>query len=251
VLEIVKPGPSTSVRGGPVRGRAQLGFSLGGAADFRSLRHANRVVGNADGARGLEIVLGGAAVRALAPMDVAIVGASIVETRHLHEGERLDIAPVDVGLRVYLAVAGGIDEIDGRELARGDRVKLANAPRASVPLERAIGVVRFDPVELRVVDGPQAARFSRDALDVTFTVARDSDRRGVRLDGARVDGGHEILTEGVNHGAIQIPPSGQPIILGVDRTSTGGYAKIANVIADDRWLIGQLRPGARVRLVRR
>jgi biotin-dependent carboxylase-like uncharacterized protein len=255
MLEVVKPGPSTSVRGGPVRGRAHLGFSLGGAADARSLALANQVVGNDAGARGLEIVLGGATLRALAPVDVAVVGGSRFAHQRLVEGEQLDIAPVDVGLRAYLAVRGGVDDVEGRELAKGDRVpvaKLDSVARAvEIDRESITRALRAHPIELRFVDGPQAARFAPNALDVDFVVGRNSDRRGVRLEGARVDGGSEIVTEGVNHGAIQVPPSGQPIILGVDRTSTGGYAKIANVIEEDRWLIGQLRPGARVRLVRR
>jgi allophanate hydrolase subunit 2 len=113
----------------------------------------------------------------------------------------------------------------------------------------------LDDVTLRVTDGVHA----RAALleGVSFIVSPASDRRGVRLvpdDGARAEqlaaAGGDVVSEGVSLGTVQLPSSGEPIILGVDRTSTGGYKKIASVIGADSWMLGQLRPGARVRFAR-
>ena len=72
---------------------------------------------------------------------------------------------------------------------------------------------------------------------------------GLRLDGAAIPvaSGGEMITEGVSLGAIQVPESGLPIILFVEQQTTGGYPKIANVIAADLPSVGQLRPRDEIR----
>jgi antagonist of KipI len=67
---------------------------------------------------------------------------------------------------------------------------------------------------------------------------------GIRLEGAGIsmDFSQEMITEGVSLGAIQVPPSGQPIILFVEQQTTGGYPKIANIVSADLHSLGQLRP---------
>ncbi len=77
-----------------------------------------------------------------------------------------------------------------------------------------------------------------------YVVTEQSNRLGLRLSGKALEPivREELLTEGVSLGAIQIPPNGQPIILFVDQQTTGGYPKLANVIAADMHCIGQLRP---------
>jgi antagonist of KipI len=80
-------------------------------------------------------------------------------------------------------------------------------------------------------------------------VTEEANRMGLRLEGAALavrSGGH-MITEGVALGAIQAPPGGQPIILFVEQQTTGGYPKIANVIAADLASVGQLRPRDEVR----
>ncbi len=76
-----------------------------------------------------------------------------------------------------------------------------------------------------------------------------SNRSGLRLAGEPILANHrrELLTEGIALGAVQVPPDGQPIILFVDQQTTGGYSKIANVIAADLPRVGQLRPRDEVR----
>jgi biotin carboxyl carrier protein len=108
----------------------------------------------------------------------------------------------------------------------------------------------------RVVLGPQDDRFTEDAI-VTFlsspyTVTRDADRMGLRLEGPPLafhdaPAGADIISEGVATGAIQVPAHGHPIILLAARQTTGGYAKIATVISADLWRLGQARPGDAIR----
>jgi allophanate hydrolase subunit 2 len=75
-----------------------------------------------------------------------------------------------------------------------------------------------------------------------------SDRRGLRLSGPAVTHARiELPSQGLLPGAIQVPPDGQPIILGWDGPVTGGYPVIAGVIAADLPMLAQLQPGDAVR----
>jgi antagonist of KipI len=108
---------------------------------------------------------------------------------------------------------------------------------------------------LRVTKGPQQDWFEVDAFARLFStpyiVSEQSDRTGLRLKGAAVRprDNSELLSDGIPLGAIQVPQDGQPIILFVDQQTTGGYPKIANVIAADVHRVGQLRPRDEVRFV--
>jgi allophanate hydrolase subunit 2 len=105
----------------------------------------------------------------------------------------------------------------------------------------------------RVVPGPQDDKFDQDATDLfygsTFTVSDKSDRMGCRLEGPQVpaiDDAHDIVSDGVVTGAIQVPGNGQPIILLADRQTTGGYAKIGVIASVDLALVAQASPGAQI-----
>jgi antagonist of KipI len=117
---------------------------------------------------------------------------------------------------------------------------------------------------IRVTKGLQWEWFEetsrRDFFERGYEVTQQSNRAGLRLMGAEeratsqpsagplngAPGSGELLSEGVPLGAIQVPANGQPIILFVDQQTTGGYPKIANVIAADLHRVGQMRPGDKV-----
>jgi allophanate hydrolase subunit 2 len=149
-------------------------------------------------------------------------------------------------------VRAGFGGVEGRALRQGDRLAIGTPDRAPSPasveeLRRCLE----GPV-LRVTPGPQAHLYPPGALELgVYLVREDSNRLGVRLSGEAVAATvrEEMLTEGVSLGAVQIPPDGQPIVLLVDQQTTGGYPKIANVIAADLPRLGQLRPRDRVRFV--
>ena len=70
---------------------------------------------------------------------------------------------------------------------------------------------------------------------------------GFRLQGQKVKSSlNGILSEGICHGAIQIPADGQPIVLMNDRQTIGGYPKIGSVISRDTAKLSQLMPGSKV-----
>jgi antagonist of KipI len=109
---------------------------------------------------------------------------------------------------------------------------------------------------LRVTPGPQSDWFPEAAQKIfyssTYRVAEESNRMGIRLEGAAVPGtsGGEMISEGVALGAVQVPEGGRPIILFVEQQTTGGYPKIANVISADFHSLGQLRPRDEIRFER-
>ncbi len=257
-------------------GYRHMGVSEGGAADRQALIRANRLVGNADGAAGIEFTLhgptlvfpqGGAVALSGARFEARRdgVGLNWNETLVLAAGTSLELGRALDGCRGYLAVAGGIElepllgsratflpgafgGWDGRPLEAGDSLPIGAA--GPVRFGRAVGLVTGGP--LRVVAGPQLGWFTEPALvglfGGEFIVDMRSDRSGIRLKGPglRLEKPEELGSQGVLPGAIQVPPDGQPVILGWDGPVTGGYPVIAGVIAADLGRLGQLRPGDKV-----
>jgi allophanate hydrolase len=123
--------------------------------------------------------------------------------------------------------------------------------RAESALPRALDLGLEQPV--RVVLGPQADYFTDGAvktfLSSAYTVSPQSDRMGFRLEGPPLAHakGYNIVSDGVMPGSIQVPGSGQPIVLMADHQTTGGYPKIATVISADLPVVGRRRPGRTIR----
>jgi antagonist of KipI len=173
------------------------------------------------------------------------------------------------GARAYLAVSGGIavpptlgsrathvisamGGFAGRPLRAGDRLALGPVAKTSgavAPPEDPIIALPEKQARLRVLPGPQQDYFVPDALAALqsqpYTIASNSDRMGFRLEGPRLvhSRGSDIISDATPLGALQVPASGQPILLMADRQTTGGYPKIATVITADMSVAGQLGPG--------
>jgi biotin-dependent carboxylase-like uncharacterized protein len=263
-------------------GHEHLGVPHGGAADPAALAVANRLVGNEATAAGLELAFAGPALRFPLGGTVAISGACFSATRSsgagvkwnetvvLKPGEILDLGATREGCRCWLAVRGGLavpvvmgsrstflpagfGGLQGRALRHGDVLRLGEAAAAQ-RLLRAVPPADRNDNCLRVVAGPQAGLFEDAGLAAffseTYRVASASDRRGLRLNGTALSRvGTELPSQGVLPGAVQVPPNGQPIILGWDGPVTGGYPVIAGVIRADWPRLAQLRPGDGVRFV--
>jgi biotin-dependent carboxylase-like uncharacterized protein len=275
-IVVRKPGLLDTVQDLGRPGYRQMGVPEGGAADRQALIVANRMVGNADGAAGIELTLHGPSLVFPQGGVIALTGARFAarrdglnlnwdETTVLAAGASLELGRALDGCRGYLAVAGGIElepvlgscatflpgafgGWDGRALDAGDTL--------SVGVGRPVRFARAARPEaegpLRVVAGPQLGWFAEPALVAlfggTFVVDARSDRAGIRLRGPGLAIGkrEELGSQGVLPGAIQVPPDSQPIILGWDGPVTGGYPVIAGVIAADLGRLAQLRPGDRV-----
>jgi allophanate hydrolase subunit 2 len=140
---------------------------------------------------------------------------------------------------------------DGRPLRAGDRVPLGPAASASAtgPPTEPLVELPSGRARIRVLPGPQVENFSTDALDVLqsapYLIGQQSDRMGFRLEGPRLthSKGADIISDATPLGTLQVPASGQPILLMADRQTSGGYPKIATVITADLAIAGQLGPG--------
>ena len=281
-IRVVEPGLSTTVQDLGRYGYAHLGISPAGAADALSFRIANLLVGNEENAPALEMTLLGAALEFEENAVVALTGAACeckagsakVPANAVFElpaGAVLECGGMTNGARCYLAIQGGFDVplcmgsastfvaghfggFSGRRLQSGDvlQVRQHGALRVRSLRPGALDALR-DPRALRVTKGPQQDWFGPEAFEKLFSsayiVSEQSDRTGLRLKGEAVRPREpsELLTDGIPLGAIQVPQDGQPIILFVDQQTTGGYPKIANVIAADLHRVGQLCPRDEVR----
>ncbi len=282
-LRVEEPGAQTTVQDLGRVGQLRYGIPPSGPMDRRSFVLANRLVGNADGAAGLECTVLGPRFEAQAACAVAVTGAAMPVTVNGQEapawttlplapGDVVKLGPARAGVRAYVAFSGGLDVpevlgsratylrgrlggLDGRALRRDDVLRLFPAPPPPIRRAPAAAVPDFtaEP-EIRVVLGPQADRFTDEGIRALLTSAWEmlpqSDRMGARLRGPRIThtGGHDIISDGIALGSIQVPGDGQPIALLVDRQSTGGYTKVATVVSVDVGRIGQVKPGQRLRL---
>ncbi len=278
-LEVVVPGPLTTVQDlGRTRLRAD-GVATAGAADRAAFRLANRLVGNPEASPALEVTVGGLRLRVHRTLVFVVTGAwgpvridgRDVDPYVAHSvspGAEIAVGPFVHGVRAYVAVLGGIDALPvlgsastdtlsglgPGSLVSGDRLDVAEVSQELPVLEvYPWGPPPDDTVELELEAGPRADWFTADAhallYDAEWAVTADTSRVGVRLSGptlARARSG-ELPSEGMLPGAIQVPPDGQPVILGPDGPVTGGYPVVAVVSDATRDRIAQARPGTRVR----
>lgn len=168
--------------------------------------------------------------------------------------------PMILGSR-STCLAGGFGGFEGRPLRTGDRLSAVPGPGGAgdrLPPELVWPARSADPAGMATEPVLRILATSRpglnDVVQRSWRVAAAADRVGIRLEPDDGDGdlpigfGGETLTHGVVHGAIQVPPDGRPILLGPDHQTTGGYAVVGVVISADLPILGQLRPGAPVRL---
>jgi biotin-dependent carboxylase-like uncharacterized protein len=282
---VLKPGLQTTVQAGPRTGLRHLGVPAAGAADPLSLALANRLVGNALLAPGLETTLNGVSLGFQRDGFVAITGArakawlngervKLHRTLAVTAGDELEIGPARLGARNYLAIAGGIDVeevlgsastylpagfggLHGRALRGGDVV--ATVPAAGTPntlkTPKEFRPLASNSWALRACYGAEVDLLSKesrfDLFDTNFSVGFRADRMGLQLEGARfgVTSGGRLASAPVFPGTIQCPEDGIPFLLSIDAQTIGGYPRVAQVARADRHLIGQLRPGDHLRLL--
>jgi antagonist of KipI len=303
-IVVLVPGLHTTVQDMGREGFGSMGVSPSGAADPIALRIGNRLVGNADGAAGLEMTLlggtfvlpdGGVAALTGSDFGATLDGEPVPQwtSFEVKPGQTLRLGPTRSGARSYLCFGGGIavepflgsasthllsglGGHEGRPLRKGDVLKIGDG---SGTVSKKIGknvysagdareskrsrkvdpkaLQRLAPRKvLRVTPGPQSDWFPQAAQGIfyasAYRVSEEANRMGLRLEGPAIpEGAHgEMITEGVSLGAVQVTAAGLPIILFVEQQTTGGYAKIANVISADLSSVGQLRPRDEIRFER-
>ncbi len=272
-VRVLRVGPLATIQDLGRPGWMHVGVSPSGAADRESHRLANALLGNDAGAATIEVLLGGLELEALAPTWVAVTGAdcsSKVDGHRvdwaapvpLRTGQRLRLGWASVGIRAYVAFSGGVDV----EPVLGSRSRDTLSGLGPEPLHTGMvlpvgpGFSRpatdFAPaprptgeqLNLRAHSGPRADWLGGDLAGSYWVIDSDSDRVGIRLQGpplsrhpSRV--GSELPSEPLIRGAVQLPPSGLPVVFMADHPVTGGYPVVA--VLDDRScdLLAQGRPG--------
>lgn len=205
------------------------------------------------------------------PRETAVNGIhySSMQSFRAYRGQVVRIGPASGSSLVYLAVEGGFDikpvlgsvstyirghigGWQGRALAKGDALPLRRSATSEREEFRLEGLDLARPSRFRIVLGPQNTRFSersiKDFLDGEYTIGPATDRMAMHLHGPKLEhiAGHDIVSDGIALGSIQVPGHGDPIVLLADRQTTGGYPKVATVISADLPALGRSRIGDKI-----
>lgn len=279
LCRVIMPGALTTVQDKGRFGYQRFGIGTSGPMDEMAAAAANYLVGNDENAALLELTLAGCKLEFVSAGQIALTGAdmgAMLNGSPVLRGRTVTVAAGDVlqlgfvknGCRGYLAFGGGLavpmvmgsratnlkcglGGIAGRALKAGDELAVFDQqPVAERQWEQPVYAAE---ITLRCVLGPQADMFTPEGLKTFFAseyvVSAQSDRMGCRLEGAPLQAinGTDIVSDGIAFGSVQVTNAGLPIILMADRQTTGGYAKIATVVSDDLWKVGQGVPGVKVR----
>jgi biotin-dependent carboxylase-like uncharacterized protein len=278
---VKQPGLLTLIQDSGRFGAHNLGLTNGGPLDTLAFNWANRMLGNASNSSALEISFGGLLVESEIDTAIVVTGAEMAvkinhktaaqwQTHSINKGDIIELGYTTIGTRAYLAVAGGfnipasfgssatvvrekVGGLSGDKLRAGDF--LPCEPQVLTQHYRLADDDRpqyTDSAILRVVLGYQQSAFKyieqQRFFSSEYQVTDRSDRMGFRLEGTAIKSDITgMLSEGICHGAIQIPADGQPIVLMNDRQTIGGYPKIGSVIPPDTAKLAQLGPGSTIR----
>ena len=286
-IKILDAGLLTTVQDLGRYGFQRYGVSASGVMDEYSAKIANKLVGNKVGEAVLETTLKGVQIEFLQNTAVAITGGNCDVTLNgtkielwqsylVNRGDILKMGICRSGLRNYLAFSGGIDVpiimnskstnlkakvggFNGRKLMAGDILSVGvGSLETPLTLNKHYIPTYSKDIKVGVILGQQDDHFTeagiKTFLNETYTVTQESDRMGIRLSsvsGATIEhkNGADIISDGITFGAIQVPGSGQPIVMMADRQTTGGYTKIGNVISSDLAKLAQATPGTKVKFV--
>lgn len=277
-LKIINPGLFTTVQDLGRYGYESYGFTPAGVMDYESYYLANALLGNDYNCGVLELTLYGITFEVLHSTSMASAGAEMeltINEEPFDTGTAVDLVKGDIvkfggvkkGARTYIAFSGGLDlpkelgsysthtrskmgGYKGRVLKTGDILPVkGKTVEHNFPV---ITKVLTEDTEIRFIPGQQNDRFDsvnkRIFTESEYTLTKDSDRMGCRLEGPAVESADDddILSEPTQFGSIQVPKNGQPIVLLADRQTAGGYKKIGTVAKVDLPKIAQKKPGEKI-----
>lgn len=282
-FEVVEPGFYSLVVDQGRKGFRSYGIPVSGPCDEKSYMLANSICGNKEGDAAIEFAVKGPKLTAKKHVVLAVTGSPtqvMVDGRRVpmnqpvqvNQGSTVEIGELRYGLRGYLAVSGGIwvpkvlgsrstyvpgkfGGVSGRPLKRGDILNCGIAGAKSPSLPEPIGEdlrflkLGFSQPAVRIIPGPEYSLGSLAILTSNvYTVSNDSDRMGLRLLGPGLtDRNTDIVSSPCVPGVIQVSSDGTPMIMLQDSQTTGGYRRIATVLREDLSLLGQVRPGQKIR----
>jgi KipI family sensor histidine kinase inhibitor len=276
-VTVLRAGMLTTVQDSGRWGHQNLGVPVAGPMDSNAHRMANAIVGNSADAATIEATIVGPELRMEQETRIAVTGGDLRATL---SGADLPLAALvrcpkhsvlrfgdrRAGARAYVAFDGGVATepvlgsratdvtsglggMAGRAVQAGDRLPLGPLTTRTAPVTAAQRALPAGGARLRVLPGPQASFFEPSALEslarARFTISPRSNRMGYRLSGGTMASPvrGDMISDITVTGGIQVPPSGDPILLMADRQTTGGYPQLAVVITADLPVAGQLGPG--------
>jgi antagonist of KipI len=280
LFKVIKPGLQTTVQDLGRNGFQQYGISPSGAMDPYSLQIANLLVGNQIDEAALEATLIGPSLEALHNVSVAICGGNLSpridgqdvplwKSIVIKKGQVLSFGPCKEGGRAYISMAGGINVplvlnskstfvngkfggYEGRALKEGDILHGSPFTVMNRFVHQELIPIYAKNLTVRVILGPHLEKFTKVTIETfltaEFTISPQSNRMGYQLTGPALAhlNGADIISDAIPLGGIQVPASGQPIILMTERQTTGGYSRIGTVISADIPLLAQALPGTRI-----
>lgn len=286
VVELLFTPPLNTVQDLGRPGLRRYGVGASGAMDPLALRAGNALLGNEDGAAGIEVQTFPFRLRFLAETSFAVTGAQTAATLDgapllpwwsmtAKAGQELVLNPPREGARAYVAIGGGLDVPErlgsrstqlrggfggheGRWLREGDVLaafarSAPHRPCGALPAPIALPLGENGVVCLRVMVAAEYERFSPEMQarfwDTEWRITPQSDRTGYRLSGPPLLLAEkiEMRSYGLVPGIVQVPPAGEPIVQMADANTAGGYPRLASIIDADLWRLAQARIGARIR----
>lgn len=284
-LQVLQTGPWASLQDAGRFGVRQQGITQGGPADLHAWAWSNRLLGNPWGTAAIEILFGGLVLEAQGTTWACLTGADLgacLDNQPLplwqpfpiKEGQKLSLHIPRQGLRAYLAVLGGFQDLpvtlgssscvareglgghlgQGQLLAEGDQLRLPTEklqPPKTPTLKPSIPDYQ-QPARLKVLLGAQAGHFSGTSLFAAFNhewqLDQRADRMGIRLLGPQLQyQGQAMISEAIGLGGVQVPPDGQPFVLLNDRQTLGGYPRLGTLTPLACSALAQCPPGQRLR----
>ena len=277
-LQVLQAGAHVTLQDGGRRGMMRFGVPASGGMDRKALALANLALGNAAGAPVVEVSAAGLQLGCDAgAVSVAVVGGGFIVERGgqrfgswqvltLRAGEALTIRRGPWGSWCYLAFAGQVQApqwlgsvathgptgLGGGRLQAGQGLEVAD-PRLVAERRLTCPVWARPRAQLHAVLGPQDRYFAAETLaafcDSPFQLTDAWDRMGLRLRGPALppQGALSIPSQAILRGSVQVAGDGVATVLLADHQTTGGYPKIATLLADDIDGLVQLRPRDTVR----
>jgi antagonist of KipI len=281
-LEVIEISGLATIQDSGRTGWRKFGVPLSGPMDAFAFHAANKLVDNDSNCAALEIGLGDITFRALRDCVIAVAGAGygvsiyiwefpLWSSYYVRAGWTIRLNKLDSGMWAYLAISGGVQAqpvldsvstnlrghfggLNGRQLQVGDVLRSRSPSRplndlAARTLPEEVRPAYSDDPTLDVIMGPQVKYFTHESIATfmsqVYSVSTTSDRMGYRLEGTALTHRNkaELISEGMTMGAIQVPASGQPIVMMADSPTTGGYPKIGTVASADLPLLAQCVPG--------
>ena len=278
MLEVIDVSGLVTFQDSGRHGFASYGVPASGPMDWFAYQAANSLVGNSVNAPVIEIGLGEAVFRAKRNFVLAVTGAGYKVLNYVwtfplwtsffvRAGWYVNIKKKSGGNWAYLAAAGGfeVDSILGSRSAYlrgglGNTIRAGDVLQTGKPSSELLKLAaRNFPVEkymtytqtpvIEVIAGPQKEKFTEEGyqtfLNSEYTLSTSFDRMGYRLEGSSIShtAGADLISEGMMMGSVQVPASGQPIVMMADSPTTGGYPKIANIVKTSLPLLAQCESG--------